>query len=184
MSQPIDVPTAASLADLVARCEQIHRYATQLTVAEESRVAALADGLVTMRHVLELPEVPRDRLPSRHARMSHWWLTGPVVAEAETPPVAELTRRSGLVLDEHGQVKVLGDRSWRGEWRSVVLWRDGVAGLQAADLMEYLAGLAALAHQRAPEAARRLVSRHGAVVATRPLTSEGPRSAQAARAAR
>jgi len=184
MSQPIDAPTSAALADLVKRCEQIHRYETQLTAAEESRVAALADGLLAMRHVLELAAIPRNRLPSRHARMDHWALTGAMVVEAETPAIAELSRRSGLVLDEHGQVKVLGDRSWRGEWRSVVLWRDGVAGLRAADLMDYLARLAALAQARAPDAARALVARHGAIAATRSLTAEGPRSAQAARAAR
>ena len=184
MSQPIDAPTAAALADLVARCEQLHRYATQLTAAEEMRVAALADGLVSMRHVLELPEVPRSKLPPRHARMDHWSLTGPTVAEAETTVIAELTRREGLVLDEHGQVKVLADRSWRGEWRTVVLWRDGVHGLDAAHLMEYLARLAALAHARTPQAARHLVVRHDAITATRELTTEGPRSAQAARAAR
>jgi hypothetical protein len=90
----------------------------------------------------------------------------------------------GLVLDEHGQVKVLGDRSWRGQWRSVTLWRDGVAGLSATDLLEFLARLAALAQARAPEAARRLVDRQSALTAARPLTAEGPRSAQAARAAR
>jgi hypothetical protein len=184
MSQPIDAPTAAALADLVERCEQIQRYATQLTAVEEMRVSALADGLVSMRHVLELAEVPRDRLPSRHGRMDHWLLTGPTVEEAETPVIADLSRRARLVLDEHGQVKVLSDRSWRGEWRSVVLWRDGVHGLQAADLMDYLARLAALAQARAPEAARSLVARHGAVSATKPLTAEGPRSAQAARASR
>lgn len=184
MSQPIDAPTAAALADLVARCEQIHRYATQLTAAEESRVSALADGLVSMRHVLQLAEVPRDRLPARHARMDHWLLTGDTVAEAETPAIAELTRRSRLVLDEHGQVKVLSDRSWRGEWRSVVLWRDGVHGLLAADLMEFLARLVALAQARAPKAAQVLVDRESAMTSTRALTAEGPRSAQAARAAR
>ena len=184
MSQPVDVPTAASLADLVARCEQLHRYDTQLTAAEESRVAALADGLVSMRHVLQLPAISREKLPSRHGRMDHWALTGTTVSEAETPPIAELTRRSGLVLDEHGQVKVLGDRSWRGEWRSVVLWRDGTAGLRAADLMQYLARLAALAQARTAGAAHTLVDRHDAIEATRALTVEGPRSAQAARAAR
>jgi hypothetical protein len=184
MSQPIDVPTAKSLADLVARCEQLHRYDTQLTAVEESRVAALADGLVSMRHVLELPVVPREKLPARHGRMEHWALTGGPVAEAETPPIAELTRRSGLVLDEHGQVKILGDRSWRGEWRSVAIWRDGTAGLRAADLMDYLARLAAMAQSRAPAAAHALVARHDAIESTRPLTADGPRSAQAARAAR
>jgi hypothetical protein len=184
MSQPIDTPTAAALADLVARCEQLDRYATQLTAAEETRIAALADGLVSMRHVLELPLIPRSKLPPRHSRMDHWALTGSTVEEAETPAISELGRRVGLVLDEHGQVKVLGDRSWRGQWRSVTLWRDGVAGLSATDLLEFLARLAALAQARAPEAARRLVDRQSALTAARPLTAEGPRSAQAARAAR
>lgn len=183
MSQ-IDAPTAAALADLVQRCEQIHRYATQLTAAEEMRIAALADGLVSMRHVLELPTVSRAKLPTRHSRMDHWSLTGPSVEEAETPVIAELTRRAGLVLDEHGQVKVLAERSWRGHWRLVTLWRDGVHGLAASDLMEYLARLVGLAQARAPEAARLLVTRNAAVTATRELTADGPRSAQAARAAR
>lgn len=184
MSQSVDAPTPAALADLVDRCEQLHRYATQLTAAEELRVNALAAGMVSMRHVLELQEVPGAKLPTRHGRMSHWSLTGDGLEEAETPVVAELTRRSGLVLDEHGQVKVLSERSWRGEWRSVTLWRDGVHGLLAADLMQYLARLAALAHARTVPAAHRLVDREVAVAATRPLTADGPRSAQAARAAR
>ena len=42
MAQPVDAPTPQSLADLVARCDQINRYETQLTAAEESRVARAA----------------------------------------------------------------------------------------------------------------------------------------------
>lgn len=184
MSQTVDAPTPAALADLVDRCEQLHRYATQLTAAEELRVSALAAGMVSMRHVLALLEVPASKLPARHARMAHWSLVGPGLEDAETPAIAALGRRAGLVLDEHGQVKVLTDRSWRGDWRGVTLWRDGVHDLAAADLMQYLARLAAIAHARSGAAARVLVDREVAVAATRTLTTDGPRSAQAARAAR
>src|SRR5829696_104256 len=177
MNNPIDAPTPAALADLVERCKQLHRYDTQLTAAEEIRIAALAAGIVAMRHVLDLAPVARMRLPSRHGRMSHWALAGESVAAAETPAIKELERTAQLVLDEHGQVKVLSDRNWRGAWRTVTLWRDGVHGLSAATLMDYLARLASLAHERTPAAATALVERQAAVAASRPLTASGPRMA-------
>src|ERR687896_173440 len=46
MNGSVEVPSIAALNDLVGRCSQINRYATQLTAAEESRVAALAAALV------------------------------------------------------------------------------------------------------------------------------------------
>ena len=59
-----------------------------------------------------------------------------------------------LVLDEHEQVKILSHRTWRGVWRAVTLWRDGMHGLSAHDLMQYLVQLATLAQQNAPASAR------------------------------
>jgi hypothetical protein len=150
-----EVPTPAALADLVARCHEMQRYATELTAAEETRVAALAAGVLVMRQVLELPPVPAEKLPLRQARMSHWSLTGPTVEEAETPAVRAL--HGALVLDEHGQIKVLVNRTWRGTWRNVAIWRDGVEGLRANALMDYLA-------------------RSEALVSTYSLLPPGPRS--------
>jgi hypothetical protein len=178
MHKLIDAPTPAALADLVERCKQLHRYATQLTAAEEARIAALAAGMVAMRHVLELRHVPRRQLPSRHGRVDHWALTGPTVDPVTTPAIRALGEDALLVLDEHGQVKVLSDRSWRGGWRTVTLWRDGVHDLSSSDLMDFLARLATLAHERTPDAARALVDREEAVAATRPLTTSGPRGGQ------
>jgi hypothetical protein len=175
----IDAPTPAALADLVERCKQIDRYATQLTAAEESRISALAVGIVAMRNVLELPSVAAIRLPLRHGRMSHWTLTGSSVEDVETPAIKALEKEQAkLVLDEHGQVKILSDRNWRGAWRTVTLWKDGVHDLSAAALMEYLARLASLAQARAPAAAMELVERQAAIYATRPLTASGPRMSQ------
>src|SRR5256885_12401943 len=134
MPNPTEVPTPAALADLVARCTEITRYSTELTAAEETRVAALAAAIVVMRQVLELPEIPSERLPLRQARMEHWLLTGPSVEEADTAAIRALP--GALVLDEHGQVKVLANRTWRGAWRNVSIWRDGVEGLRANALMD------------------------------------------------
>ena len=55
----------AALADLVARCNEMQRYSTELTAAEETRVAALAAAIVTMRQVLELTPIPSERLRMR-----------------------------------------------------------------------------------------------------------------------
>src|SRR5437762_14040154 len=60
MPNPTEVPTPAALADLVARCNEMQRYSTELTAAEETRVAALANAIVTMRQVLELVPVPSE----------------------------------------------------------------------------------------------------------------------------
>ncbi|MGE5732337.1 MAG: hypothetical protein ACM37U_10370, partial [Gemmatimonas sp.] len=65
MQPPVEAPTPEALADLVARCNQINRYATQLTVAEENRIAALASGILTMRMVLDLKPVAPEKLPMR-----------------------------------------------------------------------------------------------------------------------
>lgn len=174
MSQPIEAPTPETLADLVARCDEINRYTERLTAAEESRIAALAAGIVVMRKVLDLTAIPAERLPARQARIEHWCLTGPHVAEAETPAVARLAPAE-LALDAHEQVKVLARRSWGGVWRDVVLWRDGVHGITSAELMTYLARLTALAHRRAPDVARKLLERSQAVAATDALRVSGPR---------
>ena len=40
MQQSVEVPTPRALADLVARCEQINRFETQLTAVKESRGAS------------------------------------------------------------------------------------------------------------------------------------------------
>ena len=44
MQQSVEAPTPKALADLVARCDQINRFAMQLTAVEENRIAALAAG--------------------------------------------------------------------------------------------------------------------------------------------
>ena len=62
MPNPTEVPTPAALADLVARCNEMTRYSTELTAAEETRVAALASAIVTMRQVLELATIPSEHL--------------------------------------------------------------------------------------------------------------------------
>ena len=169
-----EVPTPAALADLVARCHEMQRYATELTAAEETRVAALASGILAMRQVLELPVIPSEKLPLRQARMEHWSLTGPTVEDAETPAIRAL--HGALVLDEHAQVKVLANRTWRGTWRNVAIWRDGVEGLRASALMDYLARLVAIAQRRSPDVARQLLERSEALVGTYSLLPPGPRS--------
>ena len=173
MSGSVEVPTPAVLNELVARCSEINRYATQLTAAEESRVASLAAALVTMRQVLGLERVGSMELPLRHARIGHWALTGASVIEEQTEAIRQL--QGMLVLDDHGRVKILAGRTWRGAWQTVSLWRDGVHGLRAGPLMDYLARLIALANERAPAAARMLLDRRQAVDATTGLTAPGPR---------
>jgi hypothetical protein len=177
MPNPTEVPTPAALADLVARCNEMTRYSTELTAAEETRVAALASAIVTMRQVLELATIPSERLPLRQARMEHWALTGRSIEDAETLAIRNL--HGALVLDEHGQIKVLTNRTWKGAWRNITLWRDGVGGLRANALMDYLARLVGLAQRRAPDVARHLLERSEAVVATYSLLRPGPRSSQA-----
>jgi hypothetical protein len=177
MNGSVEVPTVATLNGLVARCSEINRYATQLTAAEETRVAALAAGLVTMRQVLGLERIGTLELPVRHARIAHWSLTGAAVIEAETPVIRQL--QGALVLDDHGQVKILSGKTWRGAWQSVSLWRDGVHGLRAADLMDYLARLVGLANERAPDSARELLERRKSVDASVALTGNSPRMSSA-----
>lgn len=167
MQSPVEAPTPRALADLVSRCTQIDRFTVQLIAAEESRIAALASAIFAMRGVLALAEVPSDRLPSRQGRIQHWALTGDELEEAMTPAVRRL--RGALVVDEHEQVKILSNRTWRGVWRVVTLWRDGVDGLSSRDLLEYLARLALRAQEIAPAAARALRERSEAIAATAPL---------------
>jgi hypothetical protein len=161
MEHRVEAPTPEALADLVARCEQIERYARQLTAAEETRVAALAAGLVEMRGVLDLPEIKAEKLPMRQRRIAHWHLTASHLSSAATPQIRKL--HGTLALDEHEQVKILARRNWRGAWRDVTLWRDGVCGLSARDLMTYLVALTAEAQERAPASARTLLMRASAV---------------------
>lgn len=177
MNGSVEVPTTATLNGLVARCSEINRYATQLTAAEETRVAALAAGLVTMRQVLGLERIGSLELPVRHARVAHWMLTGTPVIEAETPTIRQL--QGALVLDDHGQIKILSGKTWRGAWQSVSLWRDGVHGLRAADLMDYLARLVGLANERAPDSARELLERRKSIDASVALTGNAPRMSSA-----
>lgn len=173
MDLSVEVPTPAALADLIARCTQIDRYATQLAAAEEIRIAALATGIVAMRRVLELEPIARDKLPSRHARAEHFVLTSPAVKSALTPTVRAV--EGTLVLDDHGQVKILSGLSWRGMWRTVTLWKDGVEGLSSAGLMDFLSRLAALAHERSPDAAKSLLERREKLSETLSVMSAGPR---------
>lgn len=167
MHHAVDAPTPAALADLVARCKQIDRYERQLTAAEESRVAALASGILAMRTVLALHEIAPDKLPQRQRLMAHWALTGEDLDELLPPALKHFHGR--LVLDEHEQVKILSHRAWRGGWKNVTLWHDGVHGIAAKDLMEFLVNLTTEAQQRAPETARRLLERSQAIEATSEL---------------
>ena len=173
MNSHVEAPTPQALADLVRRCAQINRYTVQLTEAEESRVAALASAILVMRGVLELEEIPAQKLPPRQGRIRHWALTGEHLAEVMTPAVKHVHGR--LVLDEHEQVKILSHRTWRGVWRMVTLWRDGVHGCSAADLMDYLARLAGEAQRRAPGVARSLLARSEAIAAAHDVSPSGPR---------
>ena len=173
MQQPVEAPTPQALADLVARCDQINRFETQLTAAEEARVAALASGILVMRQVLGLPLVDPENLPTRQGRIQHWALTGGHLKEAETPAIH--AARGMFVLDEHEQVKLLSDRTWRGQWRSVTLWKNGEHDVSAAAMLEFLARLTGLAQRRAPDAARGLLARSEAVAATHSLLAVGPR---------
>ena len=176
MQSPIAVPTPAALADLVERCRQIDRYSTQLTAAEETRIAALAAALVSMRPVLELTPIARSALPGHHRRVTHWNLvSGYAVPVADHAGAALGALGERLVLDEHGQIKVLANRSWRGMWRTANLWRDGVEGLTAAVLLGYLAQLVELAQRRAPDVAQSLVDRRDSLAASRSLVEPGPR---------
>jgi hypothetical protein len=173
MQQPVDAPTPQALADLVARCDQINRFETQLTAAEEARIAALASGILVMRQVLELPLVDPENLPTRQGRIQHWALSASHLKEAETPTIHGV--RGLFVLDEHEQVKVLTDRTWRGQWRNVTLWKNGEHGVSTSAMLEYLARLTGLAQQRAPDVARALLIRSQAVAATHGLLAVGPR---------
>jgi hypothetical protein len=173
MQQPVEAPTPQALADLVARCDQINRFETQLTSAEEARIAALASGILVMKQVLELPLLDPEKLPPRQGRIQHWALMASHLKEAETPAIHAV--RGLFVLDEHEQVKVLADRTWRGQWGSVTLWKNGEHGVSAAAMLEYLAKLTGLAQQRAPDVARALLIRSQAVAATHGLLAVGPR---------
>jgi hypothetical protein len=174
MQPLVEAPTPDALADLVARCEQINRYAVQLTVVEESRIAALAAGLVPMRTVLELKPIAPEKLPTRQGRIRHWALSGGHLSDLATASIKAL--HGVLVLDEHEQIKILSQRTWRGGWRLVTLWREGVHGLSSRDLMEYLARLTATAQERAPVAARALLERSRAVAESCARLPDGPRT--------
>ncbi len=173
MQGPVEAPTPQALADLVARCKQIARYSVQLTEAEESRIAALASGIVAARGVLELDEIDAARLPARQGRIRHWALTGGHLSDLMTPAMKHL--HGTLALDEHEQIKILSRRTWRGVWRVVTLWRDGINGCAARDMLEYLARLAGEAQRRAPAAALDLLERGQAIAATKELSPTGPR---------
>lgn len=170
MQHPVHAPTPRALEDLVARCRQINRYATELTAAEELRIAALAAAVVVMRNVLGLVPISAESLPARQGRIAHWAITGRHLAEAETPAIRNLG--GALVLDEHDQVKILSGRTWRGRWRVVTLWRDGLHNLSASDLMAYLAALTTLGQKRAPDVAVALLERSVAIESAQALLAE------------
>jgi hypothetical protein len=173
MQQPVEAPTPQALADLVARCDQINRFEMQLTAAEDARIAALASGILVMRQVLELPLLDPEKLPTRQARIQHWALSASHLKEAETPAIHAV--RGLFVLDEHEQVKVLSERTWRGQWGTITLWKNGEHGVSSAAMLEYLARLTKLAQERAPDVARALLIRSQAVAATHGLLAVGPR---------
>jgi hypothetical protein len=137
-------------------------------------IAALAAALLTMRQVLDLHPIAPEKLPLRQARIAHWALTDPHDPATTAPALVD--RHAALAIDEHEQVKVLSDRTWRGVWRTVTLWRDGVHGISAADLMQYLAHLTALAQQRAPDVVSVLLERSESIVAANALLPAGPRT--------
>jgi hypothetical protein len=174
MQNPVEAPTPSALADLVSRCDQINRFDTQLTAAEETRIAALASGILVMRQVLDLQGMDAEKLPSRQARIQHWALSGGHLRDLETPAIHGV--RGLFVLDEHEQVKILTERTWRGQWKAVTLWRAGVHGISAAAMMEYLVRVTQRAQERAPHAARALHVRSEAVVGAQTLLAHGPRS--------
>jgi len=137
-----------------------------------------ASGLVPssfriMRQVLDLRLIDAEKLPMRQGRIQHWALTGGHLKEAETPAIHAV--RGQLCLDEHEQVKVLSNRTWRGQWRSVTLWKSAEHKILPATMMEFLARLTELAQKRAPDAARALLTRSEAVTATHALLAAGPR---------
>jgi hypothetical protein len=174
MQPPVEAPTPKALADLIARCDQINRFETQLVAAEVMRIAALASGILVMRQVLDLTPIDSEKLPTRQGRIQHWALTGSHLKEADTHAISAV--RGMVVLDEHEQVKVLSQRTWRGQWGSVTLWHNKENGISAADLMEYLSRLTSLAQRRAPDVARALLARSEAVEEALALVSPSPRS--------
>jgi hypothetical protein len=174
MQPPVEAPTPKALADLIARCDQINRFETQLVAAEVMRIAALASGILVMRQVLDLTPIDSEKLPTRQGRIQHWALTGSHLKEADTHAINAV--RGMVVLDEHEQVKVLSQRTWRGQWRSVTLWHNKENGISAASLMEYLSRLTSLAQRRAPDVARSLLARSEAVEEALALVSPSPRS--------
>jgi hypothetical protein len=117
--------------------------------------------MFAMKGVLGLSEIPGEKLPTRQSRIGHWAITGGDLSDLATPAIERLD--GVLVVDEHEQVKILSGRTWRGAWRVVTLWRDGVQGLSSRDLLEYLAKLAIRAQELAPAAARELLARSEAV---------------------
>jgi hypothetical protein len=126
-----------------------------------------------MRGVLALHPIKPDKLPMRQRRIEHWALTGNHLSDVATGPIRRM--HGLLVLDEHEQVKILSSRTWRGVWRDVTLWRDGVHDLSARDLMEYLAALTSKAQERAPDSARALLERSRKVAAAEVLAARVPR---------
>ncbi len=174
MQQPVEAPTPKALADLIARCDQINRFETELTAAEVNRINALASGILVMRQVLELEPLDSGKLPTRQGRIQHWALTGAHLREAATPAITAV--KGMLALDEHEQVKVLSDRTWRGQWRSVTLWHNKENGITSAQVMEFLSRLTSLAQRRAPDVARGLLVRSEAVETALDLASPTPRS--------
>src|SRR3954467_7761019 len=98
MQQTVEAPTPEALADLVARCAQINRYTTQLTAVEETRIAALAAGILTMRGVLELSEIKAENCRMGQGRMALGCLMGP---HLEGGPRAINGLPAALGVDEH-----------------------------------------------------------------------------------
>src|SRR4051812_43590730 len=172
MQQAVDAPTPKALADLVARCDQINRFEMQLTAVEEVRIAALASGILVMRQVLDLSLMDSEKLPMRQGRIQHWALTGGHLKEAETPAIHSV--RGQLVLDEQEQVRVMANRTWPGQWRSVPRGKSPDPRILPASMMEFLARLTELAQKRAPDAARALLARSEAVSAAQGLLAVGP----------
>src|SRR4051812_50195387 len=99
MQPSVEAPTPKALADLVARCDQINRFAMQLTAVEENRIAALAAGILVMRQVLDLKTIDPEKLPMRQGRIPHRAFNGGHLKGGGTP--ASPTPRGRPPVDEH-----------------------------------------------------------------------------------
>ena len=107
-------------------------------------------------------------------------LTSPLERARETCRLAgfddQAQTRDELMEWDYGACEGRTTPEIREERPGWTLWRDGVHGISAADLMQYLAHLTALAQQRAPDVVRVLLERSESIVAANALLPVGPRT--------